>query len=266
MHTFVLLVVSLTSLASLVLSAMTLEDHPNKEEYVITNIVGISILFVAMGLRGFLPSNPFVSSYSLEWLSILASGVALGAISVAYGANINNDDLNVLLGLSVLSLALSALLGHFMKYKKEEPKEEPKEKSDAWLFRLIRLLFIFTAAILHIVNLVDENKVYKKLHAVVGFSFLVFSFSVLWFYIGHFQVFFDDENLKHSELRIGSFIDFGNAHDIIKSNSTKLLNIVSSAVLLSTYGIFYGHTTNDIDLASGILILLVIVIDHYLKK
>lgn len=260
MHTLVLSLVSLTSLASLILSVLSLEHKPVKEEYVILNILGLSLLFLAMGLRGLVYNTMTNTKMLLQWLSIVGSGVALASAAVAYGANINNDDLNVLLGLSLVSLSVSSLLGHFMKY----PKEDSEKKENSWL-KTLRLILIFVAPVLHIVNLVDENNIYKKLNPAVAFSFLIFAFSVIWFYVGHFKVFFSDENLKESEIRLGSLIDFGNAYELLESNTTKLLNILSSAVLLSSFGIFYGHANNDLDLLGGVVILVVILIDHYLS-
>lgn len=259
----ILTLVSATSLASLILSVFTLEDHPNKEEYVVLNICGISALFIAMTLRGLIPENPFLHKSYFEWLGILSSGLSLAFISIAYGANIDHKT-NVLLGVSLVSLASSALFGHFMKKQVIEEKEEDIDNI-RWGLRLMKLLFILIAVILHIINLTDDN-LYKMLHPSQPISFLIFAFSVIWFYTSHFRVFFNDAELKDSELKIGSFINFGNTKEILESSSTKLLNILSSAILLSSYGILYGYTGNNLDLSSGVFILVVIVIDHYLKK
>ena len=84
---WVLLVVSLLSLISLILSIASLIEKPKNEEYVIMHIIGMSVLFLSMSLK-----RMYEQIYDdlLNWSSILGSGLALGAISVAYGANINS--------------------------------------------------------------------------------------------------------------------------------------------------------------------------------
>ena len=265
MH-IILSAVSLLSIISLILSATSLSDHePKKKDFITANIVGIIVLFVSMILRGMLRVlylDLDIYKRILSWISILGSGVALSSIAIAYGANILDEHLNVLLGFSLLSLALSALLGHFMK-----KKEKKESMTDSKILRQVRLLLILISLLLHIINTFDDKKIYKNLNILPAITFSLVIFSLLWFYIGHFKAFFNQDQLQGHNIMIMYFnIDFGDVLEMLESGTTKFLNVLSSAVLLSFYCILYGHTENDLDIASASLILVVIVLDHYLNQ
>ena len=82
MH-IILSAVSLLSLISLILSATSLSDHePKKKDFIISNIVGILVLFLSMVLRGMLRVLGLdldIYKTILSWISILGSGVALSS-------------------------------------------------------------------------------------------------------------------------------------------------------------------------------------------
>lgn len=263
-------IVTLTSLLPVVLQVIVLDESPKNEEFIHWSIISISLLFVSMMLRGLIgrawEEDLLKGSYNiLPLFAIIGSISALTFSGAAYGANINDDTINVPLGFSVLSLLLSSFLGHFMKEEKEEEREYK-----AYTLSAVKMLLVVVSGILFLINLLLDTNVYENVEDITVFSILAFLFlAVSLSYSYMYMELTFNEGFRSLETTVSFICCMDNGMPVVEfyhSDISKKMRILSSAGSIAIFSILYGCTKTDEDLASAAILSFVAFIDHWIAS
>ena len=258
-----LLLVVLFSSLSIILTAIHLVDYESDDTLSIVSITSTALLFILPWASKYIP-------YVGDWLFILTSLTSLVSQAITYGKYVDENNSDIL-AYSLLATIGGAFFGHFIR--KKDPnrfagltKKEWREYNSGSRYRRdyfgsaivhkLKSIFVILSALTYLID-ARINKSEIRFRTLLILSLICMTFYILISMAMTVWTTWEIYHLKISsqDMRIG--LRFRDIYAMKKP-----LNLILSAIPLTTFSIFVGESQSIANILTLTLFIMGIAMDH----